>query len=198
MGTKLEITQLEQGALSERKHFIQAFVENLGDPENYDFTGEVVEARGYCICGHPIAYQFGIKHKVTGREAWVGSVCINNFQQYNLATYEALVKALEKVQEKLKALKKAQKQALQDKEIEGLTGKYKEVFDKVYALATRFRAQGVWLPYSIFLVVSKRVGKIKSYTRKGDYIKAYKKAIDVCEKALENSETKEQILKLKY
>lgn len=56
----------------------------------WDWTGieDLEEARGQCICGMPIRYEYTIQNRSTGAELIVGSACIKHFE--NLMSHEAL------------------------------------------------------------------------------------------------------------
>lgn len=82
--------------------FIGIFIAKLGDPTQFDHTGEVIDLVkpvGKCVCGHPIRYEYIIKNRYNGKIAKVGSECINNFQDYSPALYASLMKTVERLKE---------------------------------------------------------------------------------------------------
>ena len=60
----------------------QRLINALGNPSEWQATGEVVDAGGHCACGHPIRWAFPIVHP-DGRQNVIGSECINHFQNIN-------------------------------------------------------------------------------------------------------------------
>lgn len=79
--------------------FVKRFIDTLGDVKDYEHTGVVNDLgapEGHCVCGHIIQYEYEIKNKITGKIAFVGSECINNFKDYNLELYNSLIATIER------------------------------------------------------------------------------------------------------
>lgn len=104
-----------------RLAIIAKFIARLGDPRQWEFTGEVVDggpgSKAECICGHPIRWIFMIQKTGGCDRAQVGSECINHFQEYNPSMCEAMkaayVRLLEQQKEEKAAFKLAEDQAAQ-------------------------------------------------------------------------------------
>lgn len=78
------MSNLEQTASVMRSSLrhAQRLINALGNPSEWQATGEVVDAGGHCACGHPIRWAFPIVHP-DGRQNVIGSECVNHFQNIN-------------------------------------------------------------------------------------------------------------------
>jgi len=182
MATVIERTeqQIERGA--DRARYLASLIAELGNPSEWEYTG-VVNDRGQqdgkCACGHPIRYEFCIEHP-DGREAVVGSTCVEHFEQVNPTLFAALTNAVEELKTKLAADKKAAKEAQQDEEIARL----KEEREKLAAtLKARFveeekmRTRG-WVSEDTYYGYCAARRQPKEYKRKCDYLRWYRESIE--------------------
>ena len=158
---------------------IAKFIVRLGDPRQWEFTGEVLDggagSKAECICGHPIRWIFPIQRTNPADSAHVGSECINHFQEYNPDMCQAMHAAHERLLEQQKADKAAIKLAQEQAEQLPVYAKYLEVRhlgNLVYKLAKEHfdsRNRG-WLDtpsYTLGCAVrqSKALKTVKGQTR---------------------------------
>lgn len=120
-------------AVENKAVFVARFVEKLGKVEEYDHTGDCLDAgrdsREKCVCGHPIRYCYIIKNRITGKQAQVGSECINHFQDYNVELYNSLIATVARLDEE----EKKAKELLLDTEISSVQKAYLEKRESVFA-----------------------------------------------------------------
>lgn len=141
MTTAAEKTNNALAQIRTRQAFCRAFMDRLGDPRQWEATGEVRDLQkpeGTCICGHAIRYEYVIQHLTAGHLAHVGSECINHFQELNPDLWAALERARLEFEEKVKAQEKAARSARQQAAVAAAA----EGWEKARATARAYMA--VW------------------------------------------------------
>jgi hypothetical protein len=118
--------RLEKAEL--RAAFIKSFIDKLGDVKNWNHTGNVIDLKkptGFCICGHAIRYMYELKNNE--KLAYVGSECINHFQDYSPELFDSLNKTIEKMKDE----EKRAKELLLNEEIQKILIPYRENVIKI-------------------------------------------------------------------
>lgn len=165
-----------------------AFIERLGDPTKYEFTGMVNDLGmpiGTCVCGHQIRYEYiiakGSKHVA------VGSECIHNFKHYNPKLYAKLLEAHEARLEKKKADEKKAREARRAKEVSKLEKEWNAGFAKIRKL---FPEGLPWLPSDLYWEYQDLRKGPKQYKRSTTYIRWYKERMPRLKKLVKGMEAR--------
>ena len=107
----------QEAATANRLVIVHKFIARLGDPRQWEFTGDVVDggpkSQAECICGHHIRWIFMIQKEGGGAidRSQVGSECIQHFQDYNPAMYTSMLAAHAELLKRLKADQRARAEA---------------------------------------------------------------------------------------
>jgi hypothetical protein len=107
---------------------LERIAKAMGDPREFEYTGEVRDLgamKGNCACGHAIRYEFPVRHKTTGREVIIGSVCIDSSVPWLIANgaehlAESLRRALEANEEAKKEAMRRLRDAKNSEEVQVL------------------------------------------------------------------------------
>lgn len=167
-------------------HHVKKLLENLGNPSDYEFTGQVFDAGNsgaQCACTHDIRYCFIIRHKDNRKEAQVGSTCINHIASVSPELGQILLNAKDKLESELAdAIKKA-KRAKADAENQLLWEEYCILRDRAKAIHKANRDNYRKSHYQLWYFCESwdekySVKKIPDYTRAGDLKKWLIKAIE--------------------
>jgi len=145
------------------------FIQVLGDPSKWEYTGEVVDClRGaYCICGHAIRYRFLISYN--GRIEGVGSECINHFQNINPEMFESLKLADEKLKKEIAEAKKKAHELELNTKIVPLKEEYDALLKVIRTRVVQLRKEGRYVDYDLYITVYRH--KTKEFVRLGSYLK---------------------------
>jgi len=185
--------------LSSQQHYIGNLIAALGNPSEWVFTGEVGDAgknsRSNCACGHPIRYIYYIKRPRDGALSQVGSTCIDHFQEINPEMYAALKEAQEKLEGDLAEKKGKAREARQQAEIERLDNEFNQRKKAMLALFEKSRSYGQYfVPNWLRWLFNYRNRKnylhagVPDYERNADYIRWYKKQIEMLDNLYEENE----------
>jgi len=185
-------TERKLERMANKAHYIGNLIAALGDPSEWEYTGECVDAgkdsTQKCACGHSIRYVFYIKRPRDSATNQVGSTCIDHFQGINPALYENLKQAEEKMKKRLAEMKKKAKEAKQQAEVERLEQAYKAKRQALVELYNKYRGGDTsyyaryrippWL-YELFNWRRRRFIPFEAprYQRKTDYIRWYNEKI---------------------
>lgn len=115
--------------------YIERILGRLGNGEDWEYRGECLDAGkspAYCVCGHPIRWQFVIHRTNNGTDtAIVGSECVQHFMFLNPKLYNSLATAVEELRAKIAEEKKKIKEALIEEETSILKEEYSSVYSEV-------------------------------------------------------------------
>lgn len=126
---KIESIKTELESVEARGGHIDALIKALGNPSEWTYTGEVIDAQGsqaFCACGHPIRFCFKISHATQG-ETHVGSTCIDHIALITPELGAVLTEAREKLREQLNEAKAKAKRAAADAVNAALWTQYAEL-----------------------------------------------------------------------
>jgi len=164
--------------------FIARFIEKLGDVKDWDHNGIVNDLgfpKGYCVCGHPIQFEYELINKINGKKAVVGSDCINNFKEYSPELFASLMATIERVKKE----EKEAKLLLESAELETLKTKYNSLSDTLVSYYHEQRSKKVWVSHDVYTMVSLVEKDIPAKKTLRGYISYLTKKIAEIEKVLE-------------
>jgi hypothetical protein len=182
-GTKMTVIDQIEDSITDKAGTLvwsAALVAALGDPKNWEFTGDCVQgdpSKTHCACGHPIMDCYIIRHKVTGRNSMLGSTCIDYFEQAG-EIYGHLVVALANQEKKLAEAKKAAKRAADEIKVAEARAAYESRYDTLLARFKAYREMGRMAPRELWSAMAShyRVHRAApEYQRPCDYLKWYAK-----------------------
>jgi len=181
----IENDEKQLDGLIGKEQFVRRFIERLGNPSDYEYTGLCYEAENAeCVCGHMIKYCFQIAHKVDkSKTAIVGSVCIDHFAGYSQGLFESLLKAKEALKLRLSEDKKRAKEASQKAEVQILADKFITLKAQARVRYLAIRQSGKRASYDLWFIVVRGIF-VKQYKRPCDYIRFYKAQIERIETAI--------------
>lgn len=168
--------QNEIGEKEGRLHHVQKLLENLGNPSEYEYTGQVIDAgssNAQCACTHPIRFCFIIKHQKSGRQAQVGSTCINHIASISPELGIVLTEAKDKLERELAEAIKKSKRAKADEENVKLWEEYCVLRDRAKAMHKTNRENYRKSPYPLWWFCEShdekyRKSAMPEYTRAAD------------------------------
>lgn len=169
---KIEKIQSELENAEVRGGHIDALIQALGNPSEWIYTGEVIDAKGsqaFCACGHPIRFCFKIRHATRG-ETHVGSTCIDHIALITPELGAALTEAREKLKEQLNEAKAKAKRAAADAENAALWVKYTALRQQAVDRNQSMRERNQWAPAELYAFLYYR----NKYNRKTcpEYVQA--------------------------
>lgn len=115
--------------MKSKHEIVKAFIDKLGNVDDWDYYGDCYtldEVSEKCVCGHDIKIVFIIENKKQEKKEKVGSVCIENFKNYNNDLYNKLEAANKKRIQDIKDRKKLADKIKADKEYFRLTHEINE------------------------------------------------------------------------
>ncbi len=129
------------------------------DPADFTFEGEVTDhgprSTAKCSCGHPIRYEYTVRHKRSGRQIPIGSTCIaSTIPWLQTVGADGLAAALEAAVAKAEADRKEaarlMREAKSSEAVAELSRDY-EALRSWYAEARRqARQAGGWVPQFLY------------------------------------------------
>lgn len=155
------------------------------EPENYEYTGEIIDCgnEGKCACGHPIRWGFPLKHKSgdASKGKIVGSTCVGYFQGVNADLYAALMAGVERLNKQLAEAKAAAKRAQAQADVDVLAAQWESLYVSLKTRYQSYRERGQMAPRALWEAFgSYRYGVPSAppeYTRPADYKRWYKQQI---------------------
>lgn len=184
--TKIQTITETLADVSARAEYTENLYRGLNrEPENYEYTGDVVDmgSEGKCACGHPIRWGFPLKHKSgdANKGKIVGSTCVGYFEGVNFELYQSLMAGVERLSRQLAEAKAAAKRAQAQAEVDALAQQFDELYDTLNSRYQSYRERGQMAPRALWEAFgSYRYGvpsKAPEYTRPADYKRWYKQQI---------------------
>ncbi len=175
--TAIEQVERKIGENSSTLAWSAALVRTLGNPEEWEYTGEVSEGKTFCACGHPIMECYHIRNTRTQEQQIVGSTCINYFAGAG-AIYAQLTVAVDAMQRKLAEAKKAAKKAADAEKVAQARAAYESRYDTLKARFLAYREMDQLAPRALWEAMASyyRVHRnAPTYQRACDYLKWYDK-----------------------
>jgi hypothetical protein len=190
--TKIDSIERKIRDTNVRVMFIEPFIEKMGNPREYEYRGECHDlgrVSGYCVCGHPIRYEFLVHHKTGDRVAILGSECIGHFRFIAPELYADLTAAVEKLEKELAEAKKAAKNAKISAKIDEIKPQYDAAYLKLRDIYTAYAAKRSWKnPCPIPYVLWKTWGILREnapeFERKSAYVAWYERNTKKIEKLI--------------
>ena len=168
-------------SLDNFKEIVGKFVTRLGDPSQYEFSGEVIDlgqyGNGKCTCDHPIRYMFLIWGP-NGKVAPVGCECIKHFQAYNEKLFNKLENArLGLAREKAEATRQVKKAETQPT--------FELAKERFLAICEMHKKRiNFMIPRAMWLL-SVDLKKTPEYKTTNGYIKYYESMVSKIENTIE-------------
>lgn len=192
--------------LEDELGYAEKLLENLGDPSEWRYTGEMADAGPgatkevdppRCACGHEIRFIFFIEHPTKGRSQ-VGSTCVRHFKDVNPQLYQDLLRAVEKMVEKVREEERKKEQARRAQEVETLRQEFEKKKAEFWALVSRLKEGAPkWqkrpLPYPIWSVLNRQNPRVwlssePDLKSQAAYIRFYREQIYLITQLIQNPE----------
>lgn len=146
----------------------------LGDGREWEYTGicnDLGRASGSCSCGHPIRFEYILRHKVRGTGAVVGSECVNHFAEANPDTFRQLTEAVERTRAELAEKERQARAAEQDARNAPLRAEWEACRAVLSAVFASYRERRAYIPEALYYLHAP--SEAPDYQRAADYGRWY-------------------------
>lgn len=184
--TKIEALTDSLEDAARRAQYVRNLMRGLNnEPENYEYTGEVVDMgdTGKCACGHSIRWGFPLKHKSgdANKGKIVGSTCVGYFAEVNEELFKALCAGVDALNKRLAEAKAASKRAQAQADVDALAEQWATLYSKLNAKYQSYRERGEKAPRALWEAFGSYRYSLPAYapeyTRPADFKRWYKAQI---------------------
>lgn len=163
-----------------------------GEPQAWTWTGHIYDleaATGVCVCGHPIRFEYEVKHDRTGERRMLGSHCIMHYEEYRPEDARKMRARAAELVAQAKEEKKRAAQAVLDKRYTEVETEYARLWLRMSLIADLYVEADLRMPSDLWWAA--RGGhcpqKRNKYVRIRSQIKWYEEGAQKIRRALDGA-----------